>query len=128
MQGGSKIGDTGIFSNVPTDYQVLSVADFNNDGKADIFWRRSNGENVLWNMNNGSQLQNGNDSIEFVGPEFAIAGTADFNGDGKMDILWRNTSGSNVIWNMNYNSTIKANTQVGTTGNNLTQVKGIFAK
>ena len=60
---------------------------------------------------------------------FRSAGLGDFNQDGKADIFWRNQNGQqNVIWNMNFNSTIKANTQVGTTGNNLTQVKGIFAK
>jgi murein DD-endopeptidase MepM/ murein hydrolase activator NlpD len=112
-----KIGDSGVFSTVPSEWKVVSVADFNNDGKADIFWRNSKtGQNVIWNMNNASIIQNGSDGLSSVGLEFYVAGLGDFDGDRKKDIFWRNTNGQNVIWNMNNRSIVTSNS-VSSVGN-----------
>jgi hypothetical protein len=78
---------------------VQNGPDFNNDGYADIGWRKTNGSNGIWMMN-GLQvtqvaLTNG------VATTWTLVGRGDFDGDGHTDLLWRNvSSGANAIWLM----------------------------
>ena len=70
--------------------------DFNNDGIADILWRKESG-NYLWYMKS-----NGKHAYKNIGrkpSEFKIKALADFNNDGVADILWRKESG-NYLWYM----------------------------
>ena len=48
--------DTGTFTpnwahaslSVPAEWKIAATGDFNDDGKADIFWQNTNGANVTW--------------------------------------------------------------------------------
>jgi len=75
-------------------------SDFNLNGKADILWRNTIGQNVLWFMN-GAAVS----SYAFTttaATNWSAVGVTDFNGDGKADILWRDqTAGTNAVWFMN---------------------------
>lgn len=76
--------------------------DFNNDGRADIFWRNANGSCVLW-------LMSGADTVGSVvalpsvnSADWTMTAVGDLNRDHKPDLLWRNTAtGQNVLWLMN---------------------------
>jgi hypothetical protein len=81
------------------DWKVAGVADFDGDGKADIFWRNINGANAIWLMNGPVVKQVVN--VPGLGNDWSVAGIADFNRNGKPDILWRNVAGYNGIWFMN---------------------------
>ncbi|HEV7764306.1 MAG TPA: FG-GAP-like repeat-containing protein [Thermoanaerobaculia bacterium] len=76
--------------------------DFNGDGLVDVLLRNtSNGQNVVWFMNNMSQIGSGYLST-LADQNWKLVGAADFNADNRTDILWRNTAtGQNVVWFMN---------------------------
>jgi Ca2+-binding RTX toxin-like protein len=78
---------------------VATRNDFNNDKKADILWRNSDGTVALWQMN-GAALLAAN-IVQNVDTSWQIAGTGDFEGDQKVDIFWRNDSGQLALWQMN---------------------------
>jgi len=76
--------------------------DFNNDGRADIFWRNTSGANAIWHMNgSGFFDDSGVQTLSTVGSPWVVAGFGDFDGNGTSDVLWRNTSsGENYIYFM----------------------------
>lgn len=83
-------------------FQVAAIADFNADGKSDVYWRSSTtGQCYLWTMAGTAP-----NAVNLVHTEpdqaWRIVNSGDYNGDGKADIFWRNTStGQNYIHLMN---------------------------
>lgn len=85
-----------------TTWAAAPSADFNGDGKSDIFWRdwSSEGQNAIW-MRDGFAKKSGQIIWPVADTNWTIVGTGDLNGDGKSDVLWRNRStGENAIWLM----------------------------
>jgi hypothetical protein len=88
--------------NVPTDWQIHAVADFNGDGKADLFWRKPSSNQTYIHLMNGSSIASGAYMQAVSSTKYVVAGTGDLNGDGKEDIVWRDqTNGENYVWLMN---------------------------
>lgn len=85
-------------SPVSLDWKIKGVGDFNNDGKADIFWQQTSGQQhtAIWTMNGGTMVD------EWVpGPATGktFKGVGDFNGDGASDVLWMGASDRKLeIW------------------------------
>ena len=73
---------------------------FNDDDKADILWRNTNGDVELWNSNSGLASFAGQ-NLGIVGGDWQIAGTGDFNGASEAGVLWRNADGDTELWNAN---------------------------
>jgi Ca2+-binding RTX toxin-like protein len=74
--------------------------DFDGDGTADVLWRSSAGDTVIWNMKNGTkQSHTILENVSEIGG-WKVAGIGDFNGDGASDVLWHSNAGDTVIWNM----------------------------
>ncbi|MEM7725497.1 MAG: VCBS repeat-containing protein [Cyanobacteria bacterium P01_A01_bin.45] len=93
----------------PDDWD-FSLADFNGDGRSDVFWRDyDSGRNYVWLTNNsgtgiifGSELGQLGNTEGTGSPDNWSFGIADFNGDGKSDVFWRdNSNGRNYTWTMN---------------------------
>ncbi len=84
-------------------WEIRGVADFNNDGHADILWRHNGqGKNALWLMGgeNGTTMLDGK-GLNDVGGDWNIHGAADFNRDGTPDIFWHNkATGKSALWYM----------------------------
>jgi hypothetical protein len=47
-QGGFTVNDSNAFRQVPTDWHVVGIGDYNGDGRDDILWRNSNGTLSNW--------------------------------------------------------------------------------
>lgn len=104
MNGATRVNAAALTSiPVESGWDVVGVADFTNDGKADILWRnRKTGENGYWEMNGATVVKV--QLIDLVDPNsnWNVVGVDDFTNDGKVDILWRNSqTGSNAYWEMN---------------------------
>ena len=87
-----------------TNWKIVGIADFNNDGHPDILWQhQATGSLSAWLMN-GTNLT----ALATVNPgvvsdtNWKIVGIADFNNDGHPDILWQHqATGSLSAWLMN---------------------------
>ncbi|HET8775136.1 MAG TPA: FG-GAP-like repeat-containing protein [Thermoanaerobaculia bacterium] len=77
-------------------------ADFNGDGRSDVFWRSgATGQNVFWFMN-GSSAPPRNEIPEISDQNWRVQAVGDFNGNGVDDLMWRRSStGENAIWLFN---------------------------
>ncbi|MBD2036349.1 DUF4347 domain-containing protein [Leptolyngbya sp. FACHB-321] len=84
------------------NWQIISTADFDRNGFADIVWRNQvTGENALWQMNS-TGYQTGYFLTAVADVNWRIMDTGDFNADGTADLVWRNqVTGQNAIWQMN---------------------------
>jgi hypothetical protein len=73
-------------------------ADFDGDGKSDIYFQHSDGRAAIWLMDGITPVQT--TQILNAG-DWRAQATNDLNGDGKADILWRNLSDGRIaVWLM----------------------------
>ena len=103
---GELVLGSGILGSVGADWTIAGVGDFNDDGKADILWRHTDGRVAVWLMD-GTVVS----SMGMAGSaptDWQIAGVGDFDGDRKADIVWRRTDGTVAIWLMNGASFVSA--------------------
>ncbi|BAY27182.1 FG-GAP repeat-containing protein [Calothrix sp. NIES-2100] len=91
-----------------------SIADFNGDGKTDIFWHnQATGENTTWLMDGGTIL-----TESFLAPSSTTAQATfgDFNNDGRTDIYFRDyATGADEIWLTNADGTTVTRTPIAET-------------
>lgn len=91
-------GDS-IEGNADGQWHIAGIADFNDDGRDDIFWRADDdGENVVWLMN-GTTRTSVTNLPDVVGREWSVAAVGNFTGSSDDDILWRRaTDGAHIAW------------------------------
>jgi peptidyl-Asp metalloendopeptidase len=79
-------------------WQVVAIADFDADGREDLYWRNSNtGRNDLWLMT-GAVIKSSSTVYNEPNQNWQIVNNGDYNGDGFADLLWRNSAtGGNYV-------------------------------
>jgi CARDB/FG-GAP-like repeat/Bacterial pre-peptidase C-terminal domain len=77
-----------------------SLADFNNDGKADLLWRNTQtGQTAVWLLDG---LTRAAQAAYDVPTSWKVEAAGDYNLDGRTDLLWRDqTTGDVATWLMN---------------------------
>ena len=106
-------------------FQVVAIRDFNNDGKADLYWRNmTTGQNWMWTMDGLRPTK-----VTYVHYEpnqaWQIVNSGDYNGDGFMDIFWRNSTTGQTYVHLLQNTTVLAASGMSTAVPNLAwQVTG----
>jgi hypothetical protein len=98
-------------------WSVRSVADFNDDGKADLLWRNSTtGQLVCWYFNN-LLVAGINQIATNPGPGVDVQDLTDIDGDNDPDVLFRATGGGTIsAWTMD-GITIESSTVIRTLPN-----------
>lgn len=90
-----------IYQQPDTNWRIVTAADFNHDGKADLLWfNGATGEVMVMLMNGAAIL---NQAVVWQGgAPWNIVATGDYNGDGQADIAWQNADdGTTCIVLMN---------------------------
>jgi len=88
---------------VNTNWKIVGVADFNDNGKPDLVWQNNvTGEIAIWFMDGVTYQSHQSFSIPTVSnTNWKIAGIADFNSNGKPDLVWQNyATGEIAVWFM----------------------------
>jgi hypothetical protein len=97
--GGFTDNYTNSLVDIPANWQIEGVGDFNGDNRDDILWRDNNGTTLTWLAQaNGGFAENYSNSVVSVPTAWQVASIGDFNGDGRDDILWRHTNGTITDW------------------------------
>lgn len=84
----------------PQKWDVIAIADVDDDGDSDIVWRHEDGGNGqvrVWLIEDGQVVD---DELVGISPGFEFLGCGDLNGDGSDDLLWRLFGGAVVVWPM----------------------------
>ncbi len=102
-----------ILTEVPNNWNITGLADWNNDGTKDLLWRdQITGTNIVWLMGG---LENMTileiKRLPIVPTTWDMVGVMDWNQDGIKDVVWRNTrgGGQNVIWYMGGTDNLSVN-------------------
>ena len=99
---------------VPADWRIAGIGDFDRDGRDDILWRNDDGRVGDWLATvDGAFVYNGAAGLAPAGLDWHIAGIADFDGDDRDDILWRNDTGEVGEWLATANGGFAYNAAVG---------------
>jgi hypothetical protein len=71
------------------DWRILAIADFNDDGRADILWRHTSAAYVQYLEDRAPQPEADQILVREVDSRLRFVGVGDFDANGAPDILWR---------------------------------------
>ena len=84
---------------VPAEWVVWVLGDYNGDGRSDILWRHSGGLVTNWLGNaDGSFSNNHAQSAAMQSHDWSMVDAGDFNGDRRDDLIWRHNDGTVEVW------------------------------
>jgi hypothetical protein len=98
---GSTVQSTAL-GNVPSNWVVQGMGDFNADGVRDLLFRDStSGTVAMWFLNSSGTVQSTASVASVpISANWTIVETGDFDGDGRSDIFWTDASGNLAFWYM----------------------------
>ncbi len=103
---GTSIRKATVPFTAPAGWQVVALADFNQDKKDDIVLRHNDGSVAFWLLDGETISQS---VVPFqLPPGWRIRATGDFDQDGQQDLVLQHTDTSVAFWFMNGTSIKKA--------------------
>jgi Ca2+-binding RTX toxin-like protein len=85
-----------------SNWTLIDIADFNQDGRAETFWRNTTtGQLAVQFRNDAGQVYTHSLNQPLFGLNWTPAGLGDLNGDGHADLIWRDQTGLTVAWLLN---------------------------
>jgi len=113
---GSTVQSTAL-GNVPNNWVVQGMGDFNGDGVRDLLFRDStSGTVAMWFLNSSGTVQSTASVASVpIAANWSIVETGDFDGDGRSDIFWIDASGNLAFWYMN-GATVSSTGTLGNVG------------
>jgi hypothetical protein len=99
MNGASIISQTQL-PTPPSQWKIVTSADFNGDRLADLLWLNTGtNQPAIWEMNGTSIIS----AVGLPAPpsSWRIAGAGDLFGSGDAAIIWQNSDGTPAVWQMN---------------------------
>lgn len=93
---------------------VVTAADFNLDGQADVLWNNPTTNTMaVWLMRGTHLLAAGPEIPGPAGPGWTAITAADFNFDGMNDVIWSNSArGSMAVWLMTGSHVLAAGAEI----------------
>lgn len=98
--GGTSSTQNVFTANVPTNFRIDAVGDWNGDGRDDLVWRDNAGFFTTWQFNAGGNTTTQNVFTANVPNDWHIVAVGDWNGDGRDDLAWRQEQGLLTTWQM----------------------------
>lgn len=98
MDGNTILSGKPVYQ-VPVDsgWDIISVADYNGDGKDDMLWRNAN-DGLIWQYQmDGANIIKSQRVTTLSDLQWQLVASPDLNGDGKADLLWRH-QGNGLVW------------------------------
>jgi hypothetical protein len=114
LSSGAFIGNTGLLTQVPTNWHIAGTGDFNGDHRADVLWRSDSDTVTDWLAQPNGTFAGNSSLVTNVPTNWHIAGTGDFNGDGRDDVLWRSDDGTVTSWIAQADGTFAGNSALVT--------------
>jgi Ca2+-binding RTX toxin-like protein len=97
--GGFSSNWSNSVADVPINWKIAGIGDFNGDGRDDVLWRSDGGVITDWlGTASGGFSDNYGNASAGVPLHWKVAAVGDFNGDHRDDILWRNENGQITNW------------------------------
>jgi hypothetical protein len=77
-------------------WELAASADFDGDGRSDLFWRREDGATRIWYLDAAGYEEEPGPSDP--GPDWRAELSGDFDANGQDDLVWRAPLGATRIW------------------------------
>tara|TARA_B100000745_G_C20149821_1_gene394266 strand:+ start:540 stop:3158 length:2619 start_codon:yes stop_codon:yes gene_type:complete len=99
LMDGHEVTSSNTVNYVPVDqgWSIVSIGDYNGDGKDDILFRNANSGELWQYQMNGASIAAIKKVATINSSNWRIVASVDINSDNKSDIIFRNTS-THVVW------------------------------
>ena len=98
-----------MYPSIAAGWTMRCAGDATGDGRAEIFWQKSDGATCVWFLNtNGYATSSRRIYTKNISKGWTMKAATDVDADGRVELLWQHTNGSTAIWFLNTNGTLRS--------------------
>lgn len=100
MAGAKRVGGRALEVPIgqPSEWQLISAADFNQDAHLDLLVQHSTGSIAIWLLNGSTLIGNQVVSLSPGDPQWRLAAANDLDRDGHADLIFQHRDGTLAVW------------------------------